>query len=127
VFDPSQVAKDHRAPDSDRLITARLMGVAKRHAPWQEPTQDEMDAAVPELREIAGDRPDLLAEVAGILLGASQGELDEPRSKAAASFCIAAGADESLILGWIEEGRRRVAIGRKPPFSDPAPRKPRRG
>jgi hypothetical protein len=82
---------------------------------------------VPELREIAGDRPDLLAEMAGILLGASQGQLDEPRSRAAASFCIAAGADESLILGWIEEGRRRVAIGRKPPFSDPAPRTPRRG
>jgi hypothetical protein len=80
------------------------MGAAKRHAPWREPTQDETDAAVPELREIAGDRPDLLAEVAGILLDASEGELDEPRAKAAASFCIAAGADESLIPGWIEEG-----------------------
>jgi hypothetical protein len=75
----------------------------------------------------AGDRPDLLAEVAGILLGAIEGELDEPRSKAAASFCIAAGADQSLILGWIEEGRRRVEIRRKPPFSDPARRPPRRG
>jgi hypothetical protein len=127
MFDSGQMANYHRASDSDRLLTARLMGVAKRHAPWREPTQDETDAAVPQLREIAGDRPDLLAEVAGILLGASQGELDEPRSKAAASFCIAAGADESLIPGWIEEGRRRVAIRRKPPFSDPARRTPRRG
>jgi hypothetical protein len=97
------------------------MGVAKRHADWREPRRDETDAAVAELREIAGDRPDLLAEVAGILLGASEGELDEPRSKAAASFCIAAGADESLIPAWIEEGRRRVAMRRKPPFSDPRP------
>jgi hypothetical protein len=108
-------------------LAARLMGVAKRHAPWREPTQDETDAVVPELREIAGDRPDLLAEVAGILLGASEGELDEPRSKAAASFCIGAGADESLIPGWIEEGRRRVAIRRKTPFIDPVRRTPRRG
>ena len=103
------------------------MGVAKRHARWREPTQDETDAAVPELRAIAGDRPDLLAEVAGVLLGASEGELDEPRSKAAASFCIAAGANQNLIPGWIEEGRRRVAIRRKPLFSDPAPRPPWRG
>jgi hypothetical protein len=103
------------------------MGAAKRRAPWREPTPDEADSAVPELREIAGDRPNLLAEVAGILLGASEGEPDEPRSKAAASFCIAAGADQSLIPGWIEEGRRRVALRRKPPFSDPARHTPRRG
>jgi hypothetical protein len=121
------MANDHRAAAADRLLTARLMGVAKRHARWREPTQDETDAAVPELREIAGDRPDLLAEVAGVLLGASEGELEELRSKAAASFCIAAGADETLILGWIEEGRRRVANRRKPPFSDPARHTPRRG
>jgi len=104
MFDPGQMAHDHRAADSDRLLTASLMGAAKRHAPWREPTQDETDTAVAELREIAGDRPDLLAEVAGILLGASEGELDEPRAKAAASFCIAAGADESLIPEWIGEG-----------------------
>jgi hypothetical protein len=35
--DPGQMAKYHRASDSDRLLTARLMGVAKRHAPWREP------------------------------------------------------------------------------------------
>ena len=127
MFDPDQMAEYRRVPDSDRLLTARLMVVAKRHAPWCEPTQDETDAAVPELRAIAGERPDLLAEVAGILLGASEGELDEPRAKAAASLCIAAGADQSLIPGWIEEGRRRVAIRRKPPFSDPARRTPRHG
>ena len=52
---------------------------------------------MPELRKIGGDRQNLLVQVAGILLGASEGQLDEPRSKAAASFCIAAGADDSLI------------------------------
>jgi hypothetical protein len=118
---------DYRASDSDRMLTARSMSVAKRHAPWREPTQDETNAAMPGLREVAGDRRDLLAEVAGILLGASEGRLDEPRSKATASFCIAAVADQSSIPGWIEEGRRRVAISRKPAFSDPAPRPPWRG
>ena len=54
---------------------------------------------MPELREIGGDRQDLLVQVAGILLGPSEGQLDEPRSKPAASFCIAAGADDSLIPG----------------------------
>jgi hypothetical protein len=121
------MAYNRRASEADRLLTARLMGVAKRHAHWREPTQDETDAAVAELREVAGDRPDLLAEVAGTLLGASEGEPHEPRSKAAAGFCTAAGADESLIPGWVEEGRRRVAIRRKPPFSDPAGHIPRRG
>ena len=57
--------------------------------------------AVVELREVAGNRPDLLAEEAGILLGASVGKPDEPRLRAAAQLCIAAGADESLIPRWI--------------------------
>lgn len=72
-----------------------------------------------ELREVGGDRPDLLAETAGILIGASEGRLDEPRAKAAAQLRIAADADESLIPRWVEEGRRRVEAARQPPFSRP--------
>jgi hypothetical protein len=72
---------------------------------------------VAELREVAGDRPDLLAEEAGILIGASEGRPDEPRARAAAQLCIAAGADESLIPGWVEEGRRRAEAARHLPFS----------
>jgi hypothetical protein len=101
------------------------MGIAKRHAPWREMMQEETDAAVRELREIAGDRPDLLAETVGLLLGASEGRLDEPRSKAAAQLCIAAGADQALIEQWVEEGRRRAGARRLPPFSQPG-RSPRR-
>ena len=44
------------------------------------------------LREFAGDRADLLAKVAGILEGASEGELDEPLARQAAGLCCAAGA-----------------------------------
>ncbi len=37
------------------------------------------------LRELAGGRADLLAEVAGILEGTSEAELDEPLARQAAS------------------------------------------
>jgi hypothetical protein len=108
---------DRRGPDRDRLLVARIAGIARRHAGWGALSEAEFAAAVAELREVAGDRPDLLAEEAGILLGASEGRIDEPRSRAAAQLCIAAGADESLIPGWIEEGRRRAETAKRPPFS----------
>jgi hypothetical protein len=117
TFDPGQMAHDRPGPDRDRLLVARLDGIAKRHAYWREPTGPEIAAAVAELREVAGDRPDLLAEVAGILIGASEGRLDEPRARAAAQLLIAAGADESMIPGWIKEGRRRAEAAKRPPFS----------
>jgi hypothetical protein len=72
---------------------------------------------VAELREIAGGRADLLAEAGGLLEGAHEGEMDEPRARQAAQLCRLAGADEALIPQWIEEGRRRRAAARKPPFS----------
>jgi hypothetical protein len=96
---------------------AELSGAALRHAQWRELTEAETGAAVAELREIAGDRADLLAEVAGILIGASEGKPDEPRSKGAAQLCIAAGTDESLIRQWEAEGRRRAGMARMMPHS----------
>jgi hypothetical protein len=125
TFDPGWMARDRPGPDRDRLLIARIAGIARRHAPWREPTEPEIAAASAELREVAGDRADLLAEEAGILLGFHEGGLDEPRAKAAAQLLIAAGADESLIPGWIEEGRRRAEAARLPPFSQPG-RSPRR-
>ena len=105
---------------------ARLSAIAQRHARWRELTEAETTAAVGELRETAGARSDLLAEVAGIMLGASEGELDEPKAKAAAELCRQAGADEGLIPEWIAEGRRRAEAARLPPFSRPGQRAPRR-
>ena len=116
------MAQERPGPGGDRLLVARLTGVAERHARWREPAAAETAAAVAELRAIAGGRADLLAEVAGILLGASEGELDEPRSRAAAQLLVAAGADEALIPQWIEEGRRRAGAARLPPFSRPGRR-----
>jgi hypothetical protein len=119
------MAHDRPGPDRDRLLVARIAGIAKRHAGWGALSEADVAAAVAELREVVGDRPDLLAEEAGILIGASEGRLDEPRARAAAQLCIAAGADEALIPAWIEERRRRAEERRRPPFSQPRRTPPR--
>jgi hypothetical protein len=100
---------------ADRILIARLTGVARHHAKWRDLTEAEHAAAVGELRELAAGRADLLAEVAGITEGASEGELDEPRARQAAHLCREAGADPDAIPPWIEEGRRRRAKARLPP------------
>ena len=68
-----------------------------------------------ELRELAAGRTDLLAEVAGIFEGTSEGEPDEPLARQAAQLCRLAGADETLIPAWVAEGKRRAEAARKPP------------
>jgi len=118
VFDPIQMNQDHR-PGPDRILVAQLTGTARHHARWRELAQDEQDAAVTELRELAGGRADLLAEVAGIFEGASEGELDEPLAGQAAHLCRLAGADETLIPQWIAEGRHRAEAARMPHSGQP--------
>jgi hypothetical protein len=103
------------SPRPDRILVAQLTGTARHHARWRELAQDEQDAAVTELRELAGGRADLLAEVAGIFEGASEGELDEPLARQAAHLCRLAGADETLIPQWIAEGRHRAEAARMLP------------
>lgn len=112
-------------PEPDRVLVSEIHGEARRHVSRRELTADEHAAAVAGLRELAAGRADLLAEVAGTLLGASEGGLDEPLMRQAAELCRAAGADEALIPGWIEEGRRhRADVG---PASFGAPRRIRPG
>jgi hypothetical protein len=94
---------------ADRIVIAKLHGTARHHARWRELTEAEHAAAVAELRELAGDRTDLLAHVAGVLEGFGEGQIDEPLTKQAASLCRDAGADPDAIGEWIEEGRRRAA------------------
>jgi hypothetical protein len=55
--------------------------------------------------------------VAGIFEGTSEGEPDEPLARSTARLCRMAGTDAGAIPGWIEEGRRRSANARRPPFS----------
>lgn len=86
-------------PQADRILTAQLHGEAKHHARWRELSEAELAAAVAELRELAGGRGDLLAYVAGILEGTSEGQLNEPLARQAAQLCRAAGADLEAIPG----------------------------
>jgi hypothetical protein len=105
-----------------------LSGIAGRHARWGNLDEDQAAAAVAELRQVADGRGDLLAEVAGITLGASESKGPEymTQGRAIAGLCITAGAGEDLIAGWAEEGKRRAGARRKPPFSRPAQYAPRR-
>ena len=100
------------ARERDQLMVPRLTGAAWRHAPGREPTGAETAAAVAELRGIAGGRGDLLAEVAGLLIGYYRRTPQEPRARAAAYYCMAAGAELELIPRWIEVGCARAAAAR---------------
>jgi len=117
MFDPSQVAQDHPGSNADRILVAQLTGEARRHVQWRPLTEEEETVALAELRVLAAGRADLLAEVAGILEGTSEGEPDELVARQAAGLCRQAGADPEAIPAWIEEGRRRSASVRRPPFS----------
>jgi len=109
---------DHRLrPQADRILVAQLTGEARHHAKWRPLTEQEEAVALAELRALAAGRADLLAEVAGIFEGTSEGELDEPLARSAARLCRKAGADPEAIPAWVEEGRRRAANARRPPFS----------
>jgi hypothetical protein len=48
---------------------------------------------------------DLLAELAGIRIGSSDGGPDETEARWIAELCAAAGADESKMPAWIAEGQ----------------------
>ncbi len=109
---------EHRPRSAaDRILVAQLTGEARHHAKWRALTAEEEAVALAELRALAGGRADLLAEVAGIFEGTSEGELDEPLARSAAQLCRRAGADPEAIPAWIEEGRRRAANARRPPSS----------
>lgn len=103
----------------DQLLVAALTGEARHHARWRPLTDDEHAAAVHALQELAAGRTDLLAEVAGVMEGFTEGTPHEPIARQAARLCRDAGADPQLTAEWIEEGRRRAPKARMPPFSAP--------
>lgn len=109
------------AREQDQLTVARLTGAVWRHASGWEPGA-ETAAAVRELREIADGRGDLLAEVAGLLIGYYRRTAEELKARAAAYYCIAAGAGVDLIPRWIEVGCSRAAAARLIPPAVPGPR-----
>ena len=109
MFDPGKVNQDRPGADADRILVAQLTGEARHRARWRPLTEDEEAAALAELRALAGGRADLLAQVAGIFEGTSEGEPDEPLARSAARLCRMAGA-----------GRRHPGLdrGRPPPLGE---------
>jgi hypothetical protein len=112
-------------PERDHLLVSEIHGEARHYAARREPTADEHAAAVAALRELAGGRADLLAEVARLMEGVAEGQPDEPLIRQAAQLCRDAEADPDLIPGWVEEERRRRADAGRASFS--APRRIRPG
>jgi hypothetical protein len=113
------------AQEQDRLTVARLAGAAWREAAVPDPGRaanragPQTSAAVRELREIAVGRGDLLAEVAGLLIGYYRRADGEARARGAAYLCIAAGAQIELLPEWIEIGCSRAAAARLIPPAVP--------
>jgi len=95
---------------SDRIILARVAAVIRRHTARGQLTDQARRQAVAELRELAGSRPDLLAEEAGVALGLADGgrDLFPGQYEMAAELCILAGADTGQIERWRPVGQARA-------------------
>ncbi len=106
------------ARERDALTVARLTGAAWRGAPGRG-SGPAVGAAARELREMAGGRDDLLAQVAGLLIGYYRQTAEEQRARAAAYLCLAAGAGPELIPPWIRVGSSRGAAARLIPPAVP--------
>ncbi|HEY1346933.1 MAG TPA: hypothetical protein VGF54_18255, partial [Streptosporangiaceae bacterium] len=89
----------------DRALLAEITGVARRLARGQPLSGAGRQEAAAMLSQVAQGRAELLAESAGLAIGAHEGGRDEARHLQAAQLCIDAGADLSLIPQWVEEGR----------------------
>jgi hypothetical protein len=106
--------------EADRLLYATLAGAAARHAGTGALTPEQEAAAVAELRELAGHRPDLLAHRAGTAIGFGESQYDAVVYRLIADLCIKAGADPAQIPGWIEVGRQRAELARQVPYTGAA-------
>jgi hypothetical protein len=103
--------------ERERLTSARIAAITRRHARGRALTGVEEAAALAELAEVAHGRVDLLAQEAGLAIGFHDRDIDAPMYLQIAQLCIKAGADTALISRWIEEGRRRAADVRQTPFT----------
>ena len=107
------IEEDHRVgrdPDWAQAEAARRTGLGRVACP---PTVRRAAAGV-----VATTTPavaDLLAEVAGLLERADDGEPDEPLNRQAAGLCRKARTDPEAIPVWIEEGRRHGPPRMPPP------------
>jgi hypothetical protein len=82
-----------------------------RHAGWKAPVGEAREAAIAELRDVAGGRTDLLAEAAGVCRGfelTRAGDLVAEQYRIKADLLVEAGAVPALLDRWIEIGQERA-------------------
>ncbi len=110
-----------RAPPARRPGTAAAIlapvAVTWRHTARGALTEQSWSQAVAELPELAGNRPDLLAEHAGVALGlADDGRDNFPgQHEMRAELCILADADAGQIERWRPVGYSRAVAARQIP------------
>lgn len=84
--------------EADRLIIVNLHVAARRFAAAVDLDDSLRETSVAALKKIT-ERPDLLAEEAGICIAFGE--------RTAGELLTAAGADREAIPAWVEEGERR--------------------
>src|ERR1700758_4465667 len=104
--------------EADRLLYATLAGAVARPGGL---ARHQAAAAVAELRDIAGHRPDLLAHRAGTAIGFGESQYDAVVYRLIADLCIKPGAAPAQIPGWIDVGRQRAELARQVPYTGAAP------
>lgn len=105
--------------DPARLVIAELFGEVRHRVHLnasEDAPRDEALEAVGELVAGRDDAPELLAEVAGVMLGAARWPEDQDQARRSAELLRAAGADEERIPYWTQEGKRRAERAAMPPF-----------
>jgi hypothetical protein len=100
---------------ADQILSAKIIAVCRPHC--ARGRIEDQDQAVAELQ--AFDRPDLLAQHAGLAVGRAQVDVEmlAPGYRAEAELCRAAGADEAAIGRWIAVGRKRGEQTRQRPYT----------
>ncbi|HTJ67428.1 MAG TPA: hypothetical protein VL551_07865 [Actinospica sp.] len=108
----------YRPLDHETMIGIALYSAARKFPPGQTVSDEE---AVAELRAVAEGRIDILAETAGIMLGAAPHGL-MPGEQRAIRLMVAAGAHVEAIAPWAREGRDRVISSQRGPnLTEPEP------
>ena len=100
-----------------QILSAKIAAVARRNT--RRGVIEDLDSAVAELPEVAGERADLLAEHAGLALGRAEAVDDTiaPQYRAEAELYVAAGADPAKLGPWIGVGRQRAEAAKQIPYT----------
>jgi hypothetical protein len=102
----------------DQATVSRLHTMATRT--WEPPTGHARNEALARIRDIAGDRIDLLAQTAGIMLGPRPFDETDPsyrKYSAGADLLLevaGVGENDEVVQKWVPIGEERRERWRRP-------------